>query len=215
MSVKLPNGTIFEIASGYAASANITALSNASEAVATASNTLAAGDYVEITSGWSRLTDRILRVKAPSGTQFTLEGFDTSSTSIFPSGSGVPASFRKISGWTQIQQILETSSSGGEQEFTEYQFLEADARKRIPTSKSPIGLELSIADDPTLAGYIALAAANDDRLPRAIRATLPNGSKILYNAYVSVGKTPSMAVNQVMAVRATLSLLGEPIRYAS
>ncbi|MGY3265800.1 phage tail protein [Lysobacter sp. HA35] len=214
MAIKLPNGAQIFIASGYAASANVTALTNATEGVATATNTLVAGDYVEMTSGWSRLTDKIVRAKSPSGTVFTLEGYDTSSTTTYPAGTGV-GSFRKISGWTQIVQILDTGSNGGDQEFLEYQLLEADAKKRIPTTKAPYGLELTIADDPTLAGYIALAAANDDRLQRAIRVLLPNGSNILYNAYVSVDKTPSLTANQIMAVKATLSMLNEPVRYAT
>lgn len=214
MAIKLPNGAIIAIASGYAASANITALSNASEALATAANTLAVGDFVEITSGWSRLTDKIVRVKTTTASNFVLEGYDTSSTSIYPANGGI-GSFRRITGWTQIAQVLETSTSGGEQQFLEYQLLEADAQKRIPTFKSPAGLELTLGDDPTLTGYQALSVANDDRAQRAVRITLPNGSVLLYNAYVSVDKTPSLSVNNIMAVKATLSFLNEPVRYAS
>lgn len=214
MAIKLPNGAIIAIASGYSTSANITALSNASEAVATATNTLTAGDFVEITSGWSRLTDKIIRVKTPTASNFVLEGYDTSSTTIYPANGGT-GSFRRVTGWTQIAQVLETSTNGGEQQFLEYQLLEADAQKRIPTTKSAAGLELSIADDPTLSGYQLLSAANDDRAQRAVRITLPNGSVLLYNAYVSVDKTPSLTVNQIMAVKATLSFLNEPVRYAS
>lgn len=214
MAISLPNGALVAIANGYDASANITGISNASPAVATAANTLASGDFVEVTSGWSRLTDKIVRVDAPTGTQFNLEGIDTSLTSIYPVGGGV-GSFRKISGWTQLAQILESSSNGGEQQFLEYQLLEADAQKRIPTFKSAAGLNFSVADDPTLPGYVLASQANDDRLPRAVRITLPSGAVLLYNAYISLNKTPSLTVNQVMAVQVTLSLLAEPVRYAS
>ena len=95
----------------------------------------------------------------------------------------------------------------------EYQLLEADAQKRIPTFKSAAGLTLSIADDPSLAGYIACSAANDDRAQRAVKITLPNGSILLYNAYISLNKTPSLTVNEIMACEVTLSLLAEPVRY--
>ena len=127
--------------------------------------------------------------------------------------AGGAGSIREITGWTQLSQILSSSSSGGEQQFLEYQLLESDAQKRIPTFKSAAGLSFSIADDPTLAGYILASAANDDRLPRAVKITLPSGSVILYNAYVSLNKTPSLTVNEVMACEVTLSLLAEPVRY--
>lgn len=214
MAISLPNGALVAIANGYDVSANITDISNAATAVATAANTLTDGDIIEVTSGWSRLTDKIVRVDAPTGTQFNLEGIDTSLTSIYPSGGGV-GSFRKITGWTQLAQILDSSSSGGEQQFLEYQLLEADAQKRIPTFKSAAGLNFSVADDPTLPGFILASQANDDRLPRAVRITLPSGAVLLYNAYISLNKTPSLTVNQVMAVQVTLSLLAEPVRYAS
>ena len=215
MSVKLPNGTTFAIASGYAAPITVTALSNATEAVATATNTLTAGDFVEVTSGWSRLNGKVVRVKAATSSSITLEAIDTSSTVNYPAGSGV-GSIRKVSGWTQIQQVLTTSTSGGDQQFATYQFIEADQETRIPTTKSAAGLDLSVADDPSLPGYVALSIANDDRDPRALKCSLSNGSIILYNAYCSLNKTPSMTSNQVMACAATLSFLNaDPVRYAS
>uniref|UniRef100_UPI003F7F5BBA phage tail protein n=1 Tax=Xanthomonas sp. 0924 TaxID=2835534 RepID=UPI003F7F5BBA len=213
MAVSLPNGALIFIASGYAAASNITAASNASPSVATAPNTLAAGDFVEVTSGWSRLTSKIVRVASPTSSQFAMEGIDATNTAIYPAGSG-GGTFRKVSAWTQIAQILSSASDGGEQQFLTYQFLESDSEKRMPTVKSASGLTFGIADDPSLAGYQVLSAANDDRIPRAVRILLPSGSTLLYNAYVSLNKTPSLTVNQIMAVQATLSLLAEPVRYA-
>lgn len=214
MAISLPNGALVAIASGYAAAVNITALSNASPAVATAANTLVVGDFVEVTSAWSRLTDKITRVITPSAGAFSLEGIDTTLTTIYPALSGT-GSFRRVTGWTQLSQILSSSSSGGEQQFLEYQFLEGDAQKRIPTVKSAAGVSFSVADDPLLAGYILASAANDDRLSRAVRITLPSGAVILYNAFISLNKTPSLTVNEIMAVEVTLSLKAEPVRYAN
>lgn len=214
MSISLPNGALVAIANAYGTSAAITALSNALPGEATATNTLAAGSFVEITSGWSRLNSRIVRTAAPTGTTFDLEGYDTTSTSIYPPGAGV-GSFRSITGWTQLEQILTSTSNGGDQQFLNYQLLEGDSQLRIPTVKNAAGLTLSIADDPTLAGYILAAAANDDRLPRAVKVTLPNGSIIVYNAYVSLEPTPSLTINQIVAVQCTLSFLNLPVRYTS
>lgn len=216
MSVSLPNGALIAIASGYGAAKNMTAVSNADPGVATleASHGIATGDFMEVTSGWSRLTNKIVRAGTVATNDVPLEGIDTSLTSIYPAAGGT-GTVREITGWTQLSQILSSSSSGGEQQFLEYQFLESDAQKRIPTFKSAAGINFTIADDPTQAGYQLASEANDDRLPRAVRITLPNGSVILYNAYISLNKTPSLTVNEIMAVEVTLSLLAEPVRYAS
>lgn len=214
--VSLPNGSIVAIASGYGASKTMSAVTNANPGVATleASHGIATGEYIEVTSGWSRLTDKIVRAGTVATNDVPLLGIDTSLTSIYPAGSGT-GSVREITGWTQLSQILNSTSQGGEQQFLEYQFLESDAQKRIPTFKNAAGLSLQIADDPNLAGYQLASVANDDRLQRAVRITLPSGAVILYNAYISLNKTPSLTVNQIMAVEVTLSLLAEPVRYAS
>lgn len=216
MSISLPNGALVAIASGYGAAKAMSAISNANPGVATleASHGVIVGDYIEVTSGWSRLTDKVVRASVVATNDVSLEGQNTTLTSIYPAAGGV-GTVREITGWTQLSQILSSSSNGGEQQFLEYQFLESDAQKRVPTFKSAAGLSFSVADDPTLAGYILASTANDDRLPRAVRVTLPSGAVILYNAYISLNKTPSLTVNEIMAVEVTLSLLAEPVRYAS
>lgn len=215
MSISLPNGALVAIASGYGAAKTIDTISNASPGVMgmAAGHSFATGDIVEVTSGWSRLTDKVVRLIVSSDNA-SLEGIDTSLTSIYPALGGAGTA-REITGWTQLSQILSSNSSGGEQQFLNYQLLEADAEKRIPTFKSAAGLSFQVADDPTLAGYILASAANDDRLKRAVKITLPSGAVILYNAYISLNKTPSLSVNNIMAVEVTLSLLAEPVRYAS
>ena len=216
MAISLPNGAIVAIASGYGATATLSAISNASTAIGTlsAAHGIIVGDFFEVTSGWSRLTDKVVRASSVSVNDVGFEGQDTTLTTIYPAGSGA-GSIREITGWTQLSQILSSSSNGGEQQFLEYQLLEADAQKKIPTFKSAAGISFSVADDPLLAGYILASAANDDRLPRAVRITLPSGARILYNAYISLNKTPSLSVNEVMAVEVTLSLRAEPVRYTT
>ena len=215
MSVSLPNGAIVAIASGYGSALTVSVVTNANPAVATSTaHGLSNADYVEVTSGWSRLTNKIVRVANVTANTFEIEGYDTTSTTIYPAAAGT-GSVRKITGFTQITQILTSSSSGGDQQFATYQFLEADAETRIPTSKAAAGLTLSIADDSTLAGYIIASTANDDRLKRAVRITLASAAKLLYNSYVSVDKTPSLSVNNIMAVNMTLSHLNEPVRYST
>src|SRR4051794_11554114 len=134
MAVSLPNGAIVSIASGYGAAKNMSALTNATTAIGTleASHGVIVGDFIEVTSGWSRLTDKVVRASVVSTNDVSLEGINTLLTSIYPAGSGT-GTIREITGWTQLSQVLSSSSNGGEQQFLEYQFLESDAQKRIPT----------------------------------------------------------------------------------
>jgi hypothetical protein len=215
-AVQLPNGSIIEIAASYGDVTDIDALSNAAEAVATISSShgIILNDIVEITSGWSRLTGKIARVGLVATNDITLEDINTLSTQRYPAGQGV-GTLREILTWTQLQQILTSSSEGGDQQYTEYQFLEADAQKRLPTVKSASGIEFSIADDPALAGYLLCDEANEDRLPRAVRVTLPSGALIFYNARITLNKIPTLTVNEIMAVTVTLSLEADPVRYTS
>lgn len=215
MAVTLPNGSLVAIASGYGSAKTISAITNANPGVATsAAHGFTDGDILEVTSGWSRLTNKIVRVDGSATGTFQLEGIDTTSTSVYSAGGGTGTA-REITGWTQLAQIVGSTSSGGEQQFLNYQFLEADAESRIPTFKSAAGIQFTVADDPSLPGYILAKAANDDRVPRAIRVTLSNGAILLYNAYVSLSTIPSLTVNELMTIEVTLSLTAEPVRYAS
>lgn len=217
MTARLPNGALIAMASGYGSSKTMSAVSNANPGVATleASHGVVQGDVMEVTSGWSRLNNRIIRAGTVSTNDVQLEGVNTTDTGAYPAGTGT-GSIREVSSWTQIAQILGVETEGGEQQFTTFQFLESDAETRLPTARSAAGATLTIADDPSLTGYILLSTASDDRQPRAVRVTLPGGSLIFYNAWVTLNKTPSLNVNEVMSVQATLSFLNEnPARYAS
>lgn len=188
--------------------------SNATESVLTVTNTFSNGDFVEFTSGWSNANNRVFRIKAVSGTGLTLEGFDTTNTTVFPSGSGV-GSVRKINTWTQITQIIGASSSGGDPQYQTYSFLEQNFDSQIPTTTSAQSIALEIADDPTLAGYSAIRTAALARSNYALRATLPAGGFICYNGIFAFDETPSMTKGNLMSVKAGIALQGRPVRYAT
>ncbi|CAB3647708.1 hypothetical protein LMG26696_02628 [Achromobacter pulmonis] len=215
MSVSLPNGVVLSLATGYANSKAISAITNANPAVASsAAHGLANGALVELKSGWQKLNERILRVADAAAGTFALEGMNTLSPIQFPAGTG-GGSVREITTFTQISQILEVSTSGGEMQFATYSFLENDFEAQIPTQASAQSLAITIADDPSLPGYKALQAAAELREVRALRVAFPNGSVLLYNGYVSFNETPTMTKGEVMGVQATFSLLSRPVRYAA
>lgn len=215
MAVKIPNGAVLSVASAYDSPITVTAISNADPGVATATaHGLADGKIVVVSSGWSRLNDKVARVDSAATNTFALEGIDTSSTSNYPASGGAGTA-KEVTTWVQITQILDSQFSGGEQQFIQYAFLEDDFERQIPTQKSAQSLTLTLGDDQTLSWYDVLLAADDDRVARALRLVLPSGAVIYYNAYVTLNESPSLTRNEIMALQATFSFVSKPTRYAS
>lgn len=215
ISVRLPNGVVLALATAYGSDLTVSAVTNANPAVCTSTaHGLSNGDFVVFTSGWARANGRVFRVSGVSANAFSLEGFDTSSTTNFPAGSGT-GTVKKVTTWTQITQILDVQSSGGELQYTTYSFLEQDFETQIATQASAQSLAITIADDPSLSGYSAMKTAGEARAERALKATMPDSSLILYNGTVGFNETPSMSKGNVMAVNGSFSLANRPVRYAS
>lgn len=216
MSVSLPNRSIISIAATYGASKAISAISNANPGVATleASHGIVVADVMEVNSGWSLLSGRIARASVVAANDVTLEGMNVSSTVLFPAGSGV-GSVREILTWTQIAQVTDNESSGGDPQYTTYSFLEDPTERQIPTGKSAKSLSLTMADDPSKPWYAIAEAADLDGLPRAIRVQLPSGGVIYYNGFISFNKEPSLKKNEIMQVKLSISIIADTTRYNS
>lgn len=213
MGYKLPNGGTFQHAATYAAVLAFTAITNASEAVATVVGaTLSAGDIVLLSSGWSKLDNKVVRVKAATATAITLEGIDTTDTQIFPAGGGA-GSMKKVLTWVQIPQVSDLAFSGGEQNYLDVVFLENDQGKQIPTDKSAASMVLTIADDPAQAFNAVLLAADAGKQVQAARLNLPGNDSLLYGAYTSFSKQPAVSRNNLLTRTVNLALQSEPTRY--
>lgn len=214
IAARLPDGAIVSIATTYGTAKTVSAITNATPGVATStSHGFTDGDILVMESGWSNLNNRVVRVDNSATNAFDVEGIDTSSVTLFPAGSGTGTA-TEVTAFTQITQIMGFATSGGDQQFATYSFLEQNFETQIPTIFSAQSITIDIADDPSLAGYIALKTASDARAVRALKIAMPDGSTIYYNGYVSFNETPTVSKGAVMQVKATFSLLGRPTRYA-
>ena len=212
MAAKLPDGAQLSIASTYLAAKTITAITNAAApSVSAVGHGLAVGDFVEITSGWGNLTGRVFKVATSTTDAFTIAGIDTTDVAKFPVGGGA-GSVRKISGWTQITQVMTFEMQGGEQQFVTFSYLEEDQERQLPSVMSAMTLRLGIADDPSLPGFIALKAAGDTRALTGFKIVLRDGSVILYNGIASVNETPTLVKGQVVTLNATVAIQGKAVR---
>ena len=216
MSYTLAVGTKVYIASAYAAAKTMSALSNATSAVATleSSHGVIVGDFVEISSGWGEVDDRIAKATAVSTNDVTLGSIDTSSTSTFPAGSGT-GTVREISTWTEVTQITpDYVVQGGEQEYADISTLDQRLRKRLPTRRGAIGVELETYFDPTLSWWATVKAASDSATPVAVKFVYPNGTVIVANAYWSLQEVPTVG-DSTLRAKLNIDFTAFPTTYTS
>ena len=193
MAVKLPNGATVHIATALAAEKKVTVATNAAECVLTVTgHGFANGDLVLFKSGWGKLNERVFQI----GDVKTDMG-----------------AVQKITDWVQVSQIVEFSTSGGEQQYVDFGFLEDDFDQQIPSTKSAMSMSIKIADDTSLPGYKAAAKCSDKGGKWPLKVVLKGGGLICYNGYPSMNKTPELVRNQVMAVTLSYAISGEVNRY--
>lgn len=213
---QVPTGTTFFIASAFAASQTVTAVTNASEAVCTCTaHGYSNGDIVEITSGWGRLNKRTFRLKSVATNTFVLEGADTSSTTFFPSGSGT-GSVRKVSTFTEITSITAVSSSGGEPKTVNYKFLASDVEYAINDGFSATSYQLTLdADAIGGAGYTALKNLTDVQTDTVLKIVTRSGSLIFQPGTVALNEAVSMQDGQINTVSVSVAGTNRLTRYSS
>lgn len=216
MAVTLTTGTLVAIASTYGSSSNMTAITNASEAVATLAggHGVVVGDYLEVTSGWDRLNGRIVRVKTVATNDVTFEGINTSSTTTYPAGTGT-GSIRRITAWTNLSQIQSISSSGGDLQFADITSIADTVQKQAPTVRGAVNVQITYFDDETLAWVSAVNTADAARSPYGVRFSFPNGAKTVANAYWAKSTTPAINANAALTNQIGLTYSAEPVRYST
>lgn len=216
MAITLSTGVTLSVAKTYGSAYNITAATNAAECVITvgAGHSLATGDYIEITSGWDLLTQKVVRVKTVATNDVTLESINTVSTAKFPAGSGT-GSLRKITAWSQLSQLKSLSASGGDQQFADVTSLTDKIQKQVPTTRSAVTMTVEAYDDPSLTWYTDVNTASEASTPYGLLMTFANGSKLVANAYWSLQKVPSVNQNEAMTTQISLSYAAEPVRYSA
>jgi hypothetical protein len=155
-----------------------------------------------------------VRVKTATATAITLESIDTTSTTIYPVGSGV-GSLKKVLTWVQIPQITDVAFSGGDQNYADIVFLEDTQGRQLPTDKSAASMVLTVADDPTLAYVPIVTAADVAQTPQAARLNLPGTDKLYYGTYTSFSLQPAVSRNNVLTRTVSLALQSSPTRYLS
>lgn len=215
----LPTGARIAVATALGASKAIDAITNATEAVVTATgHGLQAGDIIIVFSGWGRLNGRVQRVKSVTDTNsFVLEGksANTSNTKLFTPGGGA-GHFVKANTWVDVVQILNNTTSGGEPKKVTYRYLESENEQEINDGFTPVSRQLEIdADAIDTPGYEALVELTETGADTIQRVTLRNGSVSYLACTVAMNEEVLMQDGQVNRVRVDFSGKSKSTRFAS
>lgn len=217
MAKTIGNGTTFAIASTLGTSVNMTAITNATEAVATlgAGHSVVVGDILEIlTSGWEQLAGRVVRVKTVATNDVTLELINTSSTATFPAGQGA-GTVRRITAWATMTQVREVAKSGGEQQYVDATALADKIESQMPTVKAARNLVFTVMDDPSLSWRATVQAAQDGLANVPARRINAKGQPTYYNGLWSIDQDANVARNEIDTHTVALAVAVEPTRYTA
>ncbi len=214
MAFNLPEGSRFQFSSTFAATKTVSAISNANPAVCTSTaHGYITGDEILLTSGWEDATNTVYRVTMIDANSFSIQGLNSTSTTVYPAGTGAGTA-QKISSFTDIPQVLTISASGGDARFTDVQLLASRNALRIPVGFNATTTTLSLAHDPSLAGYQTMLDISRTTTKVAFKVVGNGGSEYGYG-YMSVSEVASRSAGQVNTVNVAISYLGRAIAYAT
>lgn len=216
MSTLSTRGALLYLGSAPGTAKAISAITNANPAVATleASHGIIVGDYFYVRSGWAQIDRRIFRASAVSTNDVTLEGLDTSSTSVFPAGLGV-GTVQEFTWATTLSQIEPTiQTSGGDIKTFDATFMESLIDQVVPGGFNAATWTVGYFSDASLTWLAAVRLAMEGQVDRPFMFKALNNQRVLYASLWSINEFASIQDN---TFRGQISLLhqGRPTVYSS
>ena len=215
MGFALPNGSSVYVQKSKDTELAFEIISNAKDAVVTlkTDHGLVAGDEVIITSGWSKINNAVAKVIKVNNMDVTLGNINTNDTKSFPEGEG-KGTLTKITAWERLPQVKEVATEGGEQQFTQIQFLDDDAERQLPTIKSAKSKSFTIAHDSSLPIYELLEELDRTNDVVAMKMYVPKAKETRYDAVrISFDPTPTSTINEIETVKISMTVESPAITF--
>lgn len=212
---QVPTGTLFSLATTFGSAITVSAVSNATEAVCTATaHGLSTGDVVEITSGWGRLNKRVFEVETVDANSFKLLKANTASTAHFPPGTGA-GSVREATAWTQLSKVMAPNTSGGDPKTVNYKFMESDVEYSINDGFTATSMTMEFDDDDTTAGYTAMRSLTDAQTDTVLKMLMRSGARTYLPCTVALNDVPKLQDGQINRISAQFNGNNRHTRYSA
>jgi len=207
MAIEAGRGYRLEVGTALAAAVVVTAISKATEAVVTATNTLAAGDYVMFgqVDGMAELSYMVAKVKSPSGTQFTLEGIDSTNWGTWTAGA-----CQKVNTWSTIAQATSVDFGSGSVDELDVTVL-LDISKQAQAgmlAQPPVSVSLFADYAASAQTFIDTTAVAGTVVP--FRATRPSGQK---RVWAGIPSTIGESANVNAPITGSFNIIVRSTRY--
>jgi len=201
-----PDGSRWYLGTALGAAIVASAVTNDDPPVVTASaHGLTDGDYVMVHSSWAQIDGMVLRVKNADTNTFELEGVDSSDTNVFPSAPTL--SVQKVTTQVEIAKVMNVQTSGGDQQFAQWQYLAERLQRQKPTTKNPVTVTFDVAyDDDMPQYYTEMVRADETAEIRPLRLLMPSGNEIVYAVYIGFNAQPTLTQGQIMVNNAAFTL---------
>lgn len=196
-------GSTFSIEGTPGGALTITAITKATSAVCSATNTLAVGDVVEFgtVTNMPEIYGLLGIVTAATGSSFTVNidssGFATAGTS----GTANPKT------WTAVGNCKDYSGFDGSASELDKTNMQSNAMEYAAGLQDFGNFSVNIDVDDTDAGQIALRAAKTSAATKAFKLRLPNGKLRVFKGFVKKFSEQG-GVNQVVKASADVRITG-------
>lgn len=196
-------GSTFSIAGTDGTAISVTAITKATAAVCSGTNTLAVGDTVLFgtIAGMPEIAGRIGIVTAATGSSFTVNIDSSGFAAAGTTGTATPKT------WTAVNNVKSYSGLDGQKSEIDVSNLQSAAKEFIPGLEDFGQFTVEVDVDNTDAGQLALRANKSSNTRTYFNLTLPNGKKRVFQGFVKQFSEQG-GVDQVVKGSAVVRITG-------
>lgn len=216
MAYHFPAGTKAYYSTTFAGAKTITAVTNASPAVATSvAHGYTDGDPLLFASGWQDASDTLFEADQLTADTFSFLGLDASDTNVYGSGTGTGTT-KEVSNWVEFPQVLSVTTNGGGIKYGTIDPLGSRQAMKQPVGFDAIGVDMKIGYDPTNATITALQGLTRTFSKCAFKLVLPGGGRVYGYGNVACSEFPEIGGKETpLQLTASIGFDGRAISYGA
>ena len=216
MAYHFPAGTKGFFSTALAAAKTVSAITNATPAVATSTgHGYTDGDPIMLTSGWQDASDAVFEVDQLSADTFSLLGLNATDTNVYAAGTGAGTA-KKVSDWVEIPQLLTITTNGGGIKYGTVDPIGSRQASKQPVGFEAIGIDMKLGYDPTNVTIQTLQGLTRSFSKCVFKLVLPGGGRVYGYGNIACSEVPEIGSKETpLQITASIGFDGRAISYGA